>query len=162
MRLNRPSSRAGVAETGGELVEQVGRIVERPPLGRAVMVSGSPPGHDSFLGATRGEGQQVPLLPRIQPLAAYTTSRSTSRSADRGPSVGRLRCRIVRTVIAPDPVTFLIAVILAAAISSGVFVHASRHGSHHATAWGVAAFLAAGVAVPLYFIEYWARRAVRE
>ncbi len=80
MRLNRPSSRAGVAETGGELVEQVGRIVERLPLGRAVMVSGSPPGHDSFLGATRGEGQQVPFplgysrLPPTPPMTLHETA----------------------------------------------------------------------------------------
>jgi hypothetical protein len=64
-------------------------------------------------------------------------------------------------VAAADPVTFLIAVGLAAAISTGVFMHASKHGSRHPTAWGVAAFLAAGVAVPLYFIRHWARRGAR-
>jgi hypothetical protein len=57
-----------------------------------------------------------------------------------------------------DPVTFLIAVALAAAISAGVFAHAAKHGSSHATAWGVGAFLAAGLVVPVYFIRYWARR----
>jgi hypothetical protein len=39
-----------------------------------------------------------------------------------------------------------------------VFLHAQRHGSKHATAWGVAAFLAAGVVVPVYFVRYWLRR----
>jgi hypothetical protein len=39
-----------------------------------------------------------------------------------------------------------------------VFLHAQRHGSKHATAWGVAAFLAAGVVVPIYFVRYWLRR----
>jgi hypothetical protein len=39
-----------------------------------------------------------------------------------------------------------------------VFVHAQRHGSKHATAWGVAAFLAAGIVVPVYFVRYWLRR----
>jgi len=68
-------------------------------------------------------------------------------------------CRIVGSVVSPDPVTFVLAVILAAAISAGVFAHASKHGSRHATAWGVAAFLAAGIAVPVYFIRYWTRRA---
>jgi hypothetical protein len=67
-------------------------------------------------------------------------------------------CRIVETMASPDPATFVFAVILAAAISMGVFAHASKHGSRHPTAWGVAAFLAAGVAVPLYFIRYWMRR----
>jgi hypothetical protein len=61
-------------------------------------------------------------------------------------------------VTATDPITFLVAVAFAAAISAGVFAHASRHGSRHATAWGVAAFLLAGVAVPVYFIRYWVRR----
>ena len=52
---------------------------------------------------------------------------------------------------------FVLGVALAAAISAGVFAHASRHGSRHATAWGVAAFLFAGITVPVYFIRYWVR-----
>ncbi len=39
-----------------------------------------------------------------------------------------------------------------------VFTHAQRHGSKHATAWGVAAFLAAGIVVPVYFVRYWLLR----
>jgi hypothetical protein len=39
-----------------------------------------------------------------------------------------------------------------------VFSHAQRHGSKHATAWGVAAFLAAGIVVPVYFVRHWLRR----
>jgi hypothetical protein len=59
---------------------------------------------------------------------------------------------------APVPVAqFLIAVSIAAAISMGTFAHADRHGSSHATAWGIGAFLAAGVVVPVYFIRYWLR-----
>ena len=50
---------------------------------------------------------------------------------------------------------FLFVVALAAVASTAVFAHANRHGNKHATAWGVATFLAAGVAVPLYFIRYW-------
>jgi hypothetical protein len=53
---------------------------------------------------------------------------------------------------------FLIAVSIAAAISMGTFAHADRHGSSHATAWGIGAFLAAGVVVPVYFIRYWLQR----
>jgi hypothetical protein len=53
---------------------------------------------------------------------------------------------------------FLFVVALAAVASTAVFAHASRHGSKHATAWGVATFLAAGVAVPLYFIRYWLKK----
>ena len=52
---------------------------------------------------------------------------------------------------------FLIVTALAAAASLAVFAHADRHGNKHATAWGIATFLAAGVAVPLYFIRYWLR-----
>lgn len=52
---------------------------------------------------------------------------------------------------------FLLAVALWAAASMVVFAHADRHGSRHATAWGIATFLAGGVAAPLYFIRYWLR-----
>lgn len=52
----------------------------------------------------------------------------------------------------------LIAVTIAGAISMATFAHADRHGSSHATAWGVGAFLAAGVVVPVYFIRYWLRK----
>lgn len=61
-------------------------------------------------------------------------------------------------VTQPGPVGFVVAVALAALISMAVFAHASRHGSRHATAWGIGAFLAAGFVVPVYFIRYWARR----
>jgi hypothetical protein len=54
--------------------------------------------------------------------------------------------------------TFLIGIAIAAALSTGVFAHADRHGSKHATAWGVATFLAAGITVPVYFVRYWLRR----
>jgi hypothetical protein len=57
-----------------------------------------------------------------------------------------------------DTITFLVAVALAAAISVGVFAHADRHGSRHATAWGVGAFLFAGIVAPVYFVRYWMRR----
>ncbi len=67
---------------------------------------------------------------------------------------------LVGVVVAalPNPVTFVIAVVIAAAISMGVFGHASKHGSQHATAWGVGAFLAAGVVVPVYFFRFWIGR----
>jgi len=39
-----------------------------------------------------------------------------------------------------------------------VFTHAQRHGSKHATAWGIAAFLAAGIVVPVYFVRFWLSR----
>jgi hypothetical protein len=52
---------------------------------------------------------------------------------------------------------FLFVVALAAIASMAVFSHASRHGNRHATAWGVATFLFAALAVPLYFLNYWLR-----
>ena len=58
----------------------------------------------------------------------------------------------------PDPVTFVLAVALAAAMSMGVFAHATKHGSRHPTAWGIATFLAAGIAVPIYFLRFWMGR----
>jgi hypothetical protein len=52
---------------------------------------------------------------------------------------------------------FLVVVAVAAAGSMLVFAHAERHGNRHATAWGVATFLALGIALPLYFVRYWLR-----
>jgi hypothetical protein len=52
---------------------------------------------------------------------------------------------------------FLVVLVISAAVSMGVFAHADRRGNRHATAWGIATFLALGVAVPLYFIRYWLR-----
>jgi hypothetical protein len=52
---------------------------------------------------------------------------------------------------------FLVVVALAAAGSTLVFAHADKRGNKHATAWGVATFLALGIALPLYFIRHWLR-----
>jgi hypothetical protein len=52
---------------------------------------------------------------------------------------------------------FLLVLALSAALSMAVFAHADRRGNKHATAWGIATFLAAGVAVPVYLIRYWLR-----
>ena len=56
------------------------------------------------------------------------------------------------------PAEFLLAIAIAAGISMLTFRHADRHGSTHATAWGIGAFLAAGVVVPVYFIRFWLRK----
>ena len=37
----------------------------------------------------------------------------------------------------------------------GIFWHADKHGSKHATAWGVCTFLLAGLVVPAYFVHYY-------
>jgi hypothetical protein len=52
----------------------------------------------------------------------------------------------------------VVAFVLAALISMFVFWHASKPGSRHPTAWGIGAFLLAGVTVPVYFIHYFIRR----
>ena len=57
-----------------------------------------------------------------------------------------------------SPAQFVVAVALAAALAMLVFAHASKHGSRHPTAWVVATFLFAGLAVPIYFIRYWLTR----
>ena len=56
---------------------------------------------------------------------------------------------------------FLIAVAIAAGISMATFAHADKHGSTHATAWGVGAFLAAGIVVPIYVVRVWLRKRSR-
>ena len=53
-----------------------------------------------------------------------------------------------------SPAQFLVAVALDAVLAMLVFSHASKQQSRHATAWGVAAFLFAGIVVPVYFIRY--------
>lgn len=50
---------------------------------------------------------------------------------------------------------FLVVLVVSAAVSMVVFAHADKHGNKHATAWGIATFLALGIAVPLYFVRYW-------
>ncbi len=42
-----------------------------------------------------------------------------------------------------------VAVLLAGALSLWVYWHASRHGSRHATAWGISAFVIVGFFVYL-------------
>ena len=46
------------------------------------------------------------------------------------------------------------AVVIAAGLATLVFWHADRHGSRHATAWGVFTFLAALITVPVYIVSY--------
>ena len=64
-------------------------------------------------------------------------------------------CDTGRTVPLPE---FLIAIAIAAGISLATFAHADRNGSPHATAWGVGAFLAAGLVVPIYVLRVWLRK----
>jgi hypothetical protein len=48
---------------------------------------------------------------------------------------------------------FFLALLLAVALSMWIYWHASRHGSRHATAWGIAAFFC-WITVPVYFLHY--------
>ncbi len=57
----------------------------------------------------------------------------------------------------PGPGTFVVLLVLWTGSAVLVFSHAQRHGSAHPTAWGVAAFLASGVVLPVYFVRYWMR-----
>jgi hypothetical protein len=65
---------------------------------------------------------------------------------------------IAASIAELSPIQFVLAVALAALLAMAVFAHASRHGSRHATAWGMATFLFAGIVVPFYFVRYWLRR----
>ena len=53
---------------------------------------------------------------------------------------------------------FAIAVVGAALLAMAIFRHADRHGSRHATAWGLFTFLFALAAIPLYLLCYWAAK----
>ncbi len=61
----------------------------------------------------------------------------------------------------PDVLDFLIAVVFAAGLAMLIFRHADKHGRCHATAWGLFTFLAALIAIPLYFLNYWHRKSNR-
>ncbi len=60
------------------------------------------------------------------------------------------------TDLSPGEFAFVLAV--AAGLSLAVFAHADRHGSRHATAWGIGVFLLAGVVLPLYVLHFWLGR----
>ncbi len=63
-------------------------------------------------------------------------------------------CSLVIVASAPRPAEFVIAVAFDAALSLLIFRHAERHGSRHATAWGVFTFLFAGLAIIVYVTRY--------
>ena len=71
-----------------------------------------------------------------------------------------LASSVIATILttAPSSVTVLIAVAIDAGLSTLIFSHAHRRRNPHATAWGVFTFLAAMIAIPLYFLTYTIRR----
>jgi hypothetical protein len=68
---------------------------------------------------------------------------------------------VLSAVVIPGSVTgvsfgtFIVVVAIDAGLATLVFRHAYRRKNRHATAWGVFTFLAAGVAIPVYFLNYW-------
>lgn len=48
---------------------------------------------------------------------------------------------------------FLIAWAIAGATSIAVFLHASKHGNRHATAWGAGVFLCLIIFLPVYLLR---------
>jgi len=62
-----------------------------------------------------------------------------------------------RLVLRLQDLTFaqvLVWIVLGAALATWVFWHASRHGSRHATAWGVATFLLLWIGILAYYGHY--------
>lgn len=55
------------------------------------------------------------------------------------------------------PAEFVVTLVIAVAAALLVFRDAEKRGSRRATAWGVAAFLASGIVVPVYFVRVWLR-----
>ena len=49
--------------------------------------------------------------------------------------------------------TFLLAWAIDTTAAILIFLHATKRGSRHATAWGVSVFFALAVAVPVYFVH---------
>lgn len=54
-----------------------------------------------------------------------------------------------------SPGAFVLGLAISTALSLLVFAHASRHGSKHATAWGVAAFALGALGAAVYYARYW-------
>lgn len=52
---------------------------------------------------------------------------------------------------------FVTAWAIATVVAIAVFLHANRHGSKHATAWGIGVFLFMIVALPAYLLHTWGR-----
>jgi hypothetical protein len=57
----------------------------------------------------------------------------------------------------PSTPEFVVLLALWTASAIVVFRHADKHGNPRATAWGVFAFLASGIVLPLYFLRFWLR-----
>ena len=57
-----------------------------------------------------------------------------------------------------SPTRFFLVYTIGTALSIVVFLHADKRGNRHATAWGIATFLFAGVVFPLYFWRHWRSR----
>jgi hypothetical protein len=53
-------------------------------------------------------------------------------------------------MVRASTIDFFIALAIWTIAALAVFRHAERHGSQHATAWGIGVFLAFLVALPLY------------
>lgn len=70
-----------------------------------------------------------------------------------------LTTAIAATSTAPTSFgTFVIIVVIDAGLAALIFRHAHRRQNRHATAWGVFTFLAAGIAIPVYFLNHYLRR----
>lgn len=59
------------------------------------------------------------------------------------------------------PAQFFVALALGVGAALLVFRDAEKRGNKRATAWGIAAFLASGVVVPVYFVRVWLRNRAR-
>ena len=63
----------------------------------------------------------------------------------------------VAAVNDPSVGTVLVAIVVFSALSMYVYWHASKHGSRHPTAWGIAVFLF-WPAILAYFLNYLAAK----
>ena len=55
------------------------------------------------------------------------------------------------------PTQFFVGLAIGIGAALLVFRDAEKRGNKRATAWGIAAFLASGVVVPVYFVRIWLR-----
>jgi hypothetical protein len=60
-------------------------------------------------------------------------------------------------VEALTPGQFILGLVIGTAAALLVFRDAEKRGNKRATAWGIGAFLASGVVVPVYVVRVWLR-----
>ena len=104
-----------------------------------------------MLPPARPKANEVPPAARAEAgsASAHPIRSGSSRDIGFDPTCGRDTG--YRDVV--NNAAFFVAWAIGAAASIAVFLHATKHGNRHATAWGVGVFLFMGLGAPLYVLH---------